>query len=169
MPWFGHIIGIIVMLIAFHYLRKWKVDFDCDDDMALKECVSYRSKKTYIKIVKTVCVLLVWTAIAIHILGLLGISLLPIISSILVISVTLGIILQTYVSDFANGIFYVGTGILTYDAVVKLSVPDCASCKINEVAIKIDELTPIHVHGVTKDGEKVTIRYHHIAAVEVLA
>lgn len=165
---FSSLIGIVVLVAVIHYLSKWQVETECDTTMKLEECTSSRVKSTYLRIAKMAALCVACLLLILQVFTLLGISLLPMVSSLLVLGVTLGFVLQDYVRDFVSGIFYVTSGTLAYGVVVRLSVPDCAGCKVNEVTVKVDDLSLIHLQGVTSEGERLTIRYHSVAAVEIV-
>lgn len=162
------LIGIVVLVVAIHYLNKWHIDMECDATMDLGDCTSSRVKRTYLRIAKMAALCVACLLLVLQMLALVGISLLPMVSSLFVLGVTLGFVLQDYVRDLVSGIFYVVSGTLAYGSVIRMSVPDCAGCRVNEVTVKVDDLSLIHLQGVTSDGERLTIRYHSIAAVEVV-
>lgn len=162
------LIGVVVLVAVIHYLNKWKIQTECDATMELEDCTSWRVRSTYLRIAKMAALCVTCLLLVLQVFTLLGISLLPMVSSLLVLGVTLGFVLQDYVRDVVSGIFYVMSGTLAYGVVVRLSVPDCGGCKVNEVTVKVDELSLIHLQGVTSEGERLTIRYHSVAAVEIV-
>lgn len=165
----SNLVGIVVLVVAIHFLNKWNVTVSCDSTSKLEGCKDTRVKETYLRIGKMIALCIACLLLVLQLFSLLGISLLPMLGSILVMGVALGFVLQNYIQDLFSGIFYVVSGTLAYGSVVRLSVPDCGGCKVNQVAVKVDDLSLIHLQGVTSEGERLTIRYHSIAAVEVIS